>query len=343
MTIFQETKLLPSTRWIPALMLGLVLVVLAGCGGDDSNAAKEDVVFSALSDGNTDVFKVDNKTGDVVRLTTATGHDTAPAWSPNKDRIAFLSDRNGSSALWLMDWNGELKRQVSTPGQVIGNFNWAPDSKRIGVEILEANSRWIGVIEIESGELEPLTSQTEDVRIGGWSPDSEWLLYAVVDGEAAGIRRRNPVGVDEITITTGEDTNPVWSPNGHWIAFNREAESGAFDLLVIDKDGEKATNLAPDDFDEISFDWAPDSKHVVFTSESTGNAEIYAVEPSGKNTKQLTSNRVTDAAPRWNSNGTSILFLSEGDGSYDIYSMDKSGEQQKRMTSISDVILEADW
>ena len=339
-------------RWIPAFgvggsRLGLILLVvgLAACGGG-SKAAKGDVVFTAISSGNTDIYRVDDESGAPLRLTNAVGEDFAPAWSPKKDMIAFLSSRNGAPALWLMDWNGESKRQVSEPGTVINDFRWAPDSKGIGMEIANGKFTWLAVLDIESGDVEPLTSRTESVRIGDWSPDGEWLLYAVVDGETTGIRRRNPNGVDEITITTGPDTNPRWSPDGRRIAFNRVTGTDgntSTDLVVTDRDGNQITNVAPDDYDETSFDWAPDSKHIMFVSEASGNAEIYIVTPDGRDTKQLTSNRVIDAAPRWNSNGSSILFLSEGDGSFDIYTMNKNGEQQKRMTSITDVILEADW
>lgn len=328
------------------LVLILLAVGLAACGGGGSNAGRGEVVFTAVSEGNADIYRVDNESGLPVRLTSAAGEDFAPAWSPKKNMIAFLSRRNGAPALWLMDWNGASKRQISDQGLQINRFRWAPDSKSIGLEIATGRFSWIAVLDVESGEVEALTSRAETAEIGDWSPDGEWLLYAVVDGDTTGIRRRNPNGVDEITVTTGRDTDPRWSPDGRKIAFSRTtgtAGNATSNLVVTDQDGDKSVNVAPDDFDEASFRWAPDSKHIMFVSEATGNAEIYIVTPDGKDTKQLTSNRVIDAAPRWNSNGSSILFLSEGNGSLDIYSMNKDGEQQKRMTSISDVILEADW
>ncbi len=341
-------------RWIPRIRsvgLGLAVILLTlgltACGGDGgSKAGRGEVVFSALANGNTDIYRVNDESGSPVRLTNAAAEDFAPAWSPKKDMIAFLSSRNGAPALWLMDWSGESKRQVSKPGMVINSFQWSPDSNSIGMEIANGKFNWIAVLNIETGDVEALTSQSENAQIGDWSPDGEWLLYAVIGGESPGIRRRNPNGVDEITITVGADTNPRWSPDGRKIAFNRvTGTDGATstDLVVTDRDGNQSTNVAPDDFDETSFVWAPNSKHIMFVSESSGNAEIYLVTPDGKDTRQLTSNRVIDAAPRWNSNGSSILFLSEGDGSFDIYAMDENGEQQKRMTSITDVILEADW
>ena len=90
------------------LMFGLVLVAVAvsACGGSSQSDSK-DVVFSADVNGNTDIFRLGAEGGGSVRLTAAEGRDFAPAWSPNKEQIAFLSDRNGATAIWLMDAGGE--------------------------------------------------------------------------------------------------------------------------------------------------------------------------------------------------------------------------------------------
>ena len=185
-------------------------------------------------------------------------------------------------------------------------------------------------------------------RVGVWA---EYQLANGPGGRAHGAVFSHESRRLWVSRAQNRDRSPsqleVWdlavSPNGKYIAFNRIAEDGSTALVVTDQDGGNATDLSPDESESSSFDWAPDSKHIVFVSETSGNAEIYVATPDGKDINQLTSNRVIDAAPRWNSKGSSILFLSEGDGSYDIYSMNKDGERQVRMTTMPDLIIEADW
>jgi len=318
-------------------------IAMAACGDGKSTAPTDEVIFSADREGNIDIYKLQGASGDISRLTSAEGKDHSPAWSPKRDIIGFLTDRNGSNELWLMDWNGESKRQLSGPGKTITGFRWAPNSKVIAVEIEETHSRWIGIIDIETSELVPITAAEEDVRIGGWSPDAQWLLYAMVNSESDGLRKRNPNGVDEITITSGFHTEPIWSPDGRWIAFSQESDQGTSDLIITDNNAENVVTVNADQFDETNFEWAPNSKNIVFSSKSSGNADIYTATPDGKTVKQLTSNRVTDTLPHWNSDGSSILFLSGKDGIFDLYSMDKNGDQQKRMTSNFNRIINADW
>ncbi len=345
MTIFRESDYLPFLRPIRSMgvivILGMILI--AGCALGDSRSDSKDVVYSVEVDGNIDVFKIDSATGDSLRLTTSDGSDLAPAWSPNKERIAFISDRNGKSALWLMDPSGDAKRQVTSPGIDVVNFRWSPDSVRIAVEALGQGVRTISILDTETDEMVALTAPSEDVRVGDWSPDGEWVVYSAVEGADSAIRRRNPTGVDEITLAITKGTNPRWSQNGQWIAYSRMNESGSFDLVVIDKDGDNESVVASGINGEVPHDWAPDGRQIVYVGGSEKNAEIFVVGRNGKNLEQLTSNRVADAGPRWNPDGASILFLSEGDGSFDVYSMERNGEQQVRMTTTVDLVLSADW
>jgi len=341
MTISKKTSSTFPIRLVVLTWLVLLVVIAAGCGDSASDSA--DAVFSADVNGNVDIYKISADSDDPIRLTTAVGIDFAPAWSPNKDQIAFMSDRNGGTALWVMDSEGESKRLVTSPDTVLAAFRWSPDSTRIGLEVVNDAVHGIVILDTESDESVSLTSPFEDVRIGDWSPDGDWVVYSAIEGDGSGIRRRNPTGVDEITLTVYADSDPHWSRNGQFIAFKRETDDGSFSLVVMDKDGENVKVVASGILAVSPFDWSPDSKQLVFVSELTGNAEIYVTGRDGKDTRQLTSNRVVDMAPLWSGDGASILFLSDGDGSFNLYGMDKNGEQQVRKTSIANLKIGADW
>ena len=328
-------------------LMGLLLLALtiSGCALSGLETGSSSILFSAGAGDDVHIYAVDEDTGDPVRLTSADGNDFAPAWSPNNSKIAFLSERNGDSALWVMDSLGDSKSQISGAGVEVVAFRWSPDSSKIGVEIVDESGdhHSIHVIDVELKDSIALTARGEDVRIGDWSPDGQWLVYSAIAGDESGIRYRNPTGVDEITLSIGDDIDARWSKNGQWIAFKRKDDDGSTRLIVMDKDGDNETVVASGISATNNHDWAPDSKQLVYVSETTGNAEVYTTKHDRKDTEQLTSNRVIDASPRWNSKGSAILFLSEGDGSYDVYSMEKSGEQQVRKTTIDELIVDIDW
>ena len=332
-------------RLVPVIGLALFVLIASACDFGGSQSDSTEVVFSAEVAGNVDIYRIGSDDEVPVRVTSAVGQDFAPAWSPSKEKIAFLSDRNGTNALWVMEaksGNNDSKRQVSAAGVEVVAFRWSPDSNRVGIEVVDGDAHVIEVLDTESGDSLSLTSANENAKIGDWSPDGEWLVYAASEGEVSGIRRRNPTGVDEITLTTGTDSRPRWSGNGQWIAFNRTSSGGSIDLVVMDKDGGNVVVVAEGVHGE-SHGWAPDSKKLVYARGELSEAEIYVVGWDGKGVEKLTSNRVTDGTPRWSPDGSEILFLSEGDGSFDIFSMDKDGGHQVRLTSGDELVLDADW
>jgi TolB protein len=89
-----------------------------------SPAARQEgrlVTFMAQDAGNWDIYTLDLSTSAVRRLTTDSAHDGLPTWSPDGRHIAFVSDRSGSWALWVMRADGGGQRVLAPlPGPVDG-------------------------------------------------------------------------------------------------------------------------------------------------------------------------------------------------------------------------------
>ena len=67
----------------------------------------------------------------VRELTNGSWRDSNPVWSPDGKRIAFLSDRDGTTQIHVM-WadSGELA-QLTQLEETPGNLRWSPDGKQI--------------------------------------------------------------------------------------------------------------------------------------------------------------------------------------------------------------------
>ncbi len=60
------------------------------------------IVFDLLGD----LYVIPSTGGDAKRLTSGPAWDCQPRFSPNGKQIAFISDRNGSDNLWLINVDG---------------------------------------------------------------------------------------------------------------------------------------------------------------------------------------------------------------------------------------------
>jgi dipeptidyl aminopeptidase/acylaminoacyl peptidase len=184
----------------------------------------------------TDVYMVPLRGGDAVRVTTSDKSESAPRWSPDNRYLAFLSSREGTKAqVWLLDRRGgEATRLTDFKGGVSA-FAWSPDSTRLA---------------IISSDPDPAEAEREKNKDAAPKPIVVTRLQFKRDGAGFLNDRRSHLYVFAIAgkastqLTKGpyDDSNPVWSPDGHSIAFvsNRSTEPDAnfnTDIFVVASGG----------------------------------------------------------------------------------------------------------
>ncbi len=198
-----------------------------------------DVIFSDEPQPGPDVdgaaIKIVHPDGSGHQRVTGYGaFNASPAWSPDSQRIAFVSDRDGDAEILVMDRKGSNKTQLTSNDVVDDIPEWSPDGSRI------AFTRSIPG---------PPNQGDEGVAIWTMEPD----------------------GNDPLQLTDGSrfDQNPQWSPNGLAIGFTSstcDAESCIGDLWSMDRTGGSLTNLTEGDdrFVDYQFAWSPNSTKIAF-------------------------------------------------------------------------------
>ena len=79
----------------------------------------------------TNLWVVDVDNGRVRELTRGGWRDTAPVWSPDSKRIAFLSDRDGTNQVHTMYLDtGEVAQLTHLPRAASG-LKWSPDGRQL--------------------------------------------------------------------------------------------------------------------------------------------------------------------------------------------------------------------
>ncbi len=103
-----------------------------------------------------------------------------PALSPDGQMMAYVTGRDGTSNLCVMDMNTKSTRQVThfSDGVEVFTIHWSPDGQTIAFDYLTGHGRDLALIEVATDSLRIFNNAAFDTRNPYFSPDGAWLYYA---------------------------------------------------------------------------------------------------------------------------------------------------------------------
>jgi Tol biopolymer transport system component len=159
------------------------------------------------------------------------------------------------------------------------------------------------------------------------------IVYQIDDTFTSEIWVMDADGTDQTLLTSKDDAEPAWSPDGRKIAFHSFRDGDA-EIFVMNADGSEQTQLtsnADNDFDPT---WSP-SGDLIFQSDRSGDFELFTIASDGTDVEQLTDNSSNEFEAAWSPDGTKIAFETDRDDGADseIYVMNANGTGQMRLTT----------
>jgi dipeptidyl aminopeptidase/acylaminoacyl peptidase len=201
-----------------------------------------------------------------LALTAASDGTGKPKWSPDGRYLAFLSSTAGSekNQIMVLDRRGGDARQLTRVSGEIGDYAWAPDSKRLALTMKR----------IDEGPPAPKPIVIDALH---FKQDEDGYLDA---GHARHVYLFDVERKELEALTNDPEFNeelPVWSPDGRSIAFIRTHEQGADpdgreDIDVI----EPAAGATPR---RIARPYAPNTQRLRWSPDGTLIAYLQGLEP----------------------------------------------------------------
>lgn len=130
-----------------------------------------------------------------------------------------------------------------------------------------------------------------------------------------------------ITDALGDCRQPVWSPDGNWIAFHAYWD-GTYHLWMVDKAGRQRKQLTFGPHDDREPHWSPDGNRLVFSSDRSGNYDIWQLELASGTLTQRTHHTANDYNPAFSADGQQVAFVSERSEAPGVYRLAADGREQ---------------
>ena len=169
------------------------------------------------------------------------GDDTEsfPVWSPDGKNLAFV--RGGD--LWIRSMESGSSKKLIEPAHAGGNRSpvWSPDGRRIAYLAGRSGYSQVGVVDLETGQVTPITYSQRDHGDVAWSPDGSELAF--VQSDETGMSRHvvvTPATGGEIVVLTrgkGVRQSPRFSPDGRFLAYIEQTGTRTADIWKISGKG----------------------------------------------------------------------------------------------------------
>lgn len=202
--------------------------------------------------------------GDFKRLTNNNFWDLYPAWSPDDTQIAFLSYREDTLDIYIMDADSSNITMLFDSGTHDADISWVENK----IVFTSNSSIWM-------------------MNDDGTNPTQ--ITYPPNAGEWGGANL--PFG----------DYDPRLDPNGEKIIFSRlESDSnphGDYNFFIINIDGSGETRLTDTGYSQGLSSWSHSGDKILFivsAINAIGKYDIYMMNSDGTNTQDITPDYFPD-------------------------------------------------
>jgi TolB protein len=222
----------------------------------------------------------------------------SPAWSPNGEKLAYVTFENGRSEIALQHLDGSNREIIASFKGINGAPSWSPDGESLVFTNSQEGSADLYRMQMTTRKIERLTRHWAIETEAVWAPNGRSLYF--------NSDRRGQPQIFQLFLDTGEtrrisfvgryNSNPAISPDGRYLAMvhvNR-----GFHIAVKDMIKDELSIKTQTQLDE-SPTFAPNGEMLLYAMNQDGRGKLAVVSVDNNVTQVLSVKEGEVRSPSW--------------------------------------------
>lgn len=321
------------------------------------------IAFVSNRAGSNQIFVMSENGGEAEQVTFFENGVGNFIWSPNGEKIAFSISLKADQTIHSVEKQDKKKEEKDKglTALVVEQMKYKSD----GEGFWNGTYKQIATLDVNTGELDQLTSGKSDCYLQSWSPNGK---YIAVTGDLNEDRDDSflmdvfllDVETKELNKKTNSDGyfgNVTWSPNGRYLAMagsNREFENATLSRIwIYDLETETHSCLTAEwdvmigdntigDFQQGAVNpgvlWAKDNQHFYFQATDHGNTGLYYGNLDGEIYPALLEDQHVYGVA-FDGEDVAVVAISKPTEPSDLYTLKITTGEIAKLTNVNDKVL----
>lgn len=250
-------------------------------------------------------------------------------------RIALINDSTGAKELYMMDYDGENLKRITTEKSLVVLPRWSPDGKEILFTTYRRGNPDLAVYSLKEGKIKVISARQGLNSAASVSPDGSKIVATLsfegspslylLDREGNIIRR--------LTKSNAADTSASFSADGRKIIFASD-RPGWPQIYMMDSEGGNIRRITKSRYCDAPV-WSPLGDKIAYSQRTgKGQHDIIVQDLSTGKAYQLTQDAGSNENPSFSPDGRHIIFTSTRNRKREIFIASLDGTVQRKLADI---------
>jgi TolB protein len=208
--------------------------------------SKSKILFTSFLKGPPQFYLTDLDKTKTYQVYTSGGMNTSPGYNKMDKEVVYASSRDGNSEIYRRPIDGGKPTRLTFHGGIDTSPTWSPNGYEIAFISDRSGNPMVYIMDREGANVRRITYEGKYAGSPSWSPKGDRIVFSALEGgRDMDIWTISPDGNAAVRLTSGagSNENPVWSPDGRFLAF-MSTRNGVPEIYIMGADGSNPRRIS---------------------------------------------------------------------------------------------------